>query len=114
MPFTIPFPTNTMNGFGCAGTASTEPVIITSHTRAARQLGKSFEQAQFLSAHLGNGCSATAVRNGRSVDATMGLTPLEGLMMGTRSGDVDPSLHLFLHQERTAHPGGDHRPSHQK
>ena len=66
---------------------------------AARRLGKPFEQAQFVSAHLGNGCSATAIRNGRSVDTTMGLTPLEGLMMGTRSGDVDPSLHLFLHQQ---------------
>ena len=66
---------------------------------AARRLGKPFEQAQFISAHLGNGCSATAVRNGLSVDTTMGLTPLEGLMMGTRSGDVDPSLHLFLHQQ---------------
>ena len=66
---------------------------------AARRLGKPFERAQFISAHLGNGCSATAVSNGRSVDTTMGLTPLEGLMMGTRSGDVDPSLHLFLHQQ---------------
>lgn len=47
-------------------------------------------------AHLGNGCSATAVVNGESRDTTMGLTPLEGLMMGTRSGDVDPGLHAFL------------------
>lgn len=53
-----------------------------------------------LSAHLGNGCSACAVQNGRSVDTTMGLTPLEGLCMGTRSGDVDPSLHLFLKQQK--------------
>jgi acetate kinase len=45
---------------------------------------------------LGNGCSATAVHNGASVDTTMGLTPLEGLVMGTRSGDVDPGLHNFL------------------
>lgn len=47
-------------------------------------------------AHLGNGCSATAVANGESRDTTMGLTPLEGLMMGTRSGDVDPGLHAFI------------------
>jgi acetate kinase len=66
---------------------------------AAERLGKPYGQLQFISAHLGNGCSATAVKNGRSVDTTMGLTPLEGLMMGTRSGDVDPSLLLFL-QER--------------
>jgi acetate kinase len=65
---------------------------------AARRLGKPYDQLQFISAHLGNGCSATAVKNGRSVDTTMGLTPLEGLVMGTRSGDVDPSLLLFLQQ----------------
>jgi acetate kinase len=50
----------------------------------------------WLTAHLGNGCSATAVYNGQSLDTSMGLTPLEGLMMGTRSGDVDPSLHIHL------------------
>ncbi|HEY1476142.1 MAG TPA: acetate kinase [Chthoniobacterales bacterium] len=66
---------------------------------AARRLGKPYDRLQFISAHLGNGCSATAVKNGHSVDTTMGLTPLEGLVMGTRSGDVDPSLLLFL-QER--------------
>src|SRR5206468_998117 len=54
---------------------------------------------EFISAHLGNGCSATAVKHGHSVDTTMGLTPLEGLVMGTRSGDVDPSLHLYLQQK---------------
>ena len=70
--------------------------------QAARLIGKPIDQTQFISAHLGNGCSAAAVRNGRSVDTTMGLTPLEGLMMGTRSGDVDPSLHLFL-QEKEQH-----------
>jgi acetate kinase len=65
---------------------------------AARRLEKPYDQLQFISAHLGNGCSATAVKHGRSVDTTMGLTPLEGLVMGTRSGDVDPSLLLFLQQ----------------
>ena len=65
---------------------------------AARRLGKPYEEMQFISAHLGNGCSATAVKNGHSVDTTMGLTPLEGLVMGTRSGDVDPSLLLFLQE----------------
>lgn len=53
-----------------------------------------------ITAHLGNGCSACAVKNGQSLDTTMGLTPLEGLVMGTRSGDVDPSLHQFI-SERT-------------
>lgn len=49
-----------------------------------------------ITAHLGNGCSAAAIHNGRSVDTTMGMTPLEGLVMGTRSGDMDPGLHEFL------------------
>ena len=62
----------------------------------ARRLGRPSDELQLLTAHLGNGCSATAVKQGKSVDTTMGLTPLEGLVMGTRSGDVDPSLHLFL------------------
>ncbi|WP_201534656.1 acetate/propionate family kinase [Psychrobacter ciconiae] len=50
----------------------------------------------WLTAHLGNGCSASAVYDGKSLDTSMGLTPLEGLMMGTRSGDVDPGLHVHL------------------
>jgi acetate kinase len=65
----------------------------------AKRLGRPLDELQLLTAHLGNGCSATAVKQGKSVDTTMGLTPLEGVVMGTRSGDVDPSLHLFL-QER--------------
>jgi len=64
----------------------------------ARRLGRPLTELQVLTAHLGNGCSATAVKQGKSVDTTMGLTPLEGVVMGTRSGDVDPSLHLFLHE----------------
>jgi len=63
---------------------------------AARYLGAPLEQLQLITAHLGNGCSACAVKHGRSVDTTMGLTPLEGLVMGTRSGDVDPNLHEYL------------------
>jgi len=64
--------------------------------KAAEMLNKPITQSAFICAHLGNGCSATAVLNGKSVDTTMGLTPLEGLVMGTRSGDVDPSLHGYL------------------
>ena len=63
---------------------------------AARLLGKPLEELHLITAHLGNGCSACAVREGSSSDTTMGLTPLEGLVMGTRSGDVDPNLHEFL------------------
>jgi acetate kinase len=63
---------------------------------AARRLGRPLPELELVTAHLGNGCSATAIRGGKSVDTTMGLTPLEGLVMGTRSGDVDPNLHDFL------------------
>jgi acetate kinase len=64
--------------------------------RAAELLGRPLAKLGLVTAHLGNGCSATAVREGRSVDTTMGLTPLEGLVMGTRSGDVDPGLFGYL------------------
>jgi acetate kinase len=67
--------------------------------QAAKRIGKPIKETQFISAHLGNGCSAAAVRYGRSMDTSMGLTPQEGLVMGTRSGDVDPNLHLFLHEK---------------
>ena len=60
------------------------------------ELAGSFKQGGWLTAHLGNGSSTCAIWNGQSVDTSMGLTPLEGLVMGTRSGDVDPSLHSFL------------------
>jgi len=63
---------------------------------AAKLLGRPLEQLELVTAHLGNGCSAAAVRDGKSIDTSMGLTPLEGLVMGTRSGDVDPNLHQFL------------------
>lgn len=52
----------------------------------------------WITAHLGNGCSLTAVYDGKSLDTSMGLTPLEGVVMGTRSGDIDPSLHIHLHR----------------
>ncbi len=66
--------------------------------KGAEMAGLPVEDSCWLVAHLGNGCSATAVVNGESRDTTMGLTPLEGLVMGTRSGDVDPSLQVHLHR----------------
>jgi len=63
---------------------------------AAAILGRKFADVRLLTAHLGNGCSATAIAGGLSVDTTMGMTPLEGLVMGTRSGNVDPGLHDFI------------------
>jgi len=64
--------------------------------QAARRLGMPFSELSAITVHLGNGCSACAIQRGRSVDTTMGLTPLEGLVMGNRSGDVDPAMHAFL------------------
>jgi acetate kinase len=63
---------------------------------AARIIGRPLGELQLVTAHLGNGCSTCAVKHGRSVETSMGLTPLEGLVMGTRSGDVDPNLHQFI------------------
>lgn len=68
--------------------------------RAARLLGKSVQSLKLVSCHLGNGCSITAVEGGRSVDTTMGFTPLDGLMMGTRSGAVDPGILILLMREQ--------------
>ncbi|NDL65303.1 acetate kinase [Acerihabitans arboris] len=64
---------------------------------AARMLDKPVKDVNLITCHLGNGGSVTAVRNGQSVDTSMGLTPLEGLVMGTRSGDLDPAIIFFLH-----------------
>jgi len=64
--------------------------------RAAELAGLPQHDSAWLSAHLGNGCSTCAIVNGESRDTSMGLTPLEGLVMGTRSGDVDPNLHSHL------------------
>jgi acetate kinase len=64
--------------------------------RAAQLLGRDLKELRLISCHLGNGCSLAAVRQGKSVDTTMGFTPLEGLMMGTRSGSVDPGILIHL------------------
>ncbi|MCY1486337.1 Acetate kinase [compost metagenome] len=64
--------------------------------RAAEMAGLAVGDSSWLSAHLGNGCSTCAIEGGQSRDTSMGLTPLEGVVMGTRSGDVDPNLHSHL------------------
>jgi len=64
--------------------------------RAAQLLGKDPKSLKVVTCHLGNGCSAAAIQGGRSLDTTMGFTPLDGLMMGTRSGSVDPGILIFL------------------
>jgi acetate kinase len=72
----------------------------TSHRYVAAEALKlarrSVENTNVISAHLGNGASLTAINNGQSIDTSMGFTPLEGLVMGTRSGDIDPAIVLFL------------------
>jgi len=65
-------------------------------TQAANIAELPYDNSSWLIAHLGNGCSTCAVLNGNSIDTSMGMTPLEGLVMGTRSGDVDPNLHSYL------------------
>ncbi len=63
---------------------------------AAAMMGKDLKELNLITLHLGNGASATAVKSGKSIDTSMGLTPLEGLMMGTRCGDIDPAIIPFL------------------
>lgn len=67
--------------------------------RAAQLLNKAMDKTNVITVHLGNGCSISAIKNGLSVDTSMGLTPLEGLVMGTRSGDIDPGLLMHLTTE---------------
>src|SRR6266404_1369046 len=64
--------------------------------RAAHLLGRELNSLKLVTCHLGNGCSLAAIRDGRSVDTTMGFTPLDGLMMGTRSGSLDPGILTYL------------------
>lgn len=64
--------------------------------KAAQLLGKPIEELKLITAHLGNGASMAAVKNGYSIDTTMGFTPLEGLLMGTRCGDLDPSVVTYI------------------
>ena len=64
--------------------------------RTAQLLGKDLSSLRLVSCHLGNGCSLAAIQHGKSIDTTMGFTPLDGLMMGTRSGSVDPGILTYL------------------
>jgi acetate kinase len=83
-------------------------------TRLLRSLGRDAPGTRLITAHLGNGASLCAVRDGQSVDTTMGLTPMEGLVMGTRSGDIDPGLVLHLMTALAMSPAQvDHLLNHQ-
>lgn len=75
----------------------------TSHSYVAKEasllMGKEVKSLNLITLHLGNGASATAISGGRSIDTSMGMTPLEGLMMGTRCGDIDPAILLYLSEQ---------------
>jgi acetate kinase len=73
--------------------------------RAAQILGRDLSSLKLVTCHLGNGCSLAAIANGKSVNTTMGFTPLDGIMMGTRGGSVDPGI--LVHLMRTDHAGAD-------
>lgn len=77
--------------YGFHGT-SHEYIVI----EAAKRLKKDISRVNLITCHLGNGCSITAIKNGKSIDTSMGFTPLEGLLMGTRSGDIDPAVITYL------------------
>lgn len=92
--YAIPYQLYTERHVRAYGFHGTSHCYVTG--RAAEMLQIPVARVNLISLHLGNGCSAAAVRNGRSVDTSMGMTPLEGLVMGTRCGDVDPGLFYFL------------------
>lgn len=73
--------------------------------RAAEKIGGQISELNIITVHLGNGCSIAAVAGGVSVDTSMGFTPLEGLLMGTRSGDLDPAVVTFLMEKESISPG---------
>jgi acetate kinase len=92
--YAVPYQLYRRHGLRRYGFHGTSHRYVAYRYRALEQMEK--RQVKIISLHLGNGCSACAVDQGKSVDTSMGMTPLEGLMMGTRSGDIDPSLVEFL------------------
>ena len=82
------------HGIRAYGMHGTSHLFVTK--AAINYLGRSAEETNLITAHLGNGCSITAVKGGKSIDTSMGFSPLAGLMMGTRSGDIDPAVIYFL------------------
>lgn len=92
--YALPYSLYQDHGIRRYGFHGTSHAYIT--TQAAQQLNVLPQDLNIISAHLGNGASVTAIKNGESVDTSMGLTPLEGLVMGTRSGDIDPAINGYL------------------
>ena len=90
----IPYRLYTQHGIRRYGFHGTSHYFVAK--QVAKMLNKPLAQCSFISAHLGNGCSVTAIKDGKSVDTSLGMTPQEGIMMGTRSGDVDPGIIFHL------------------
>jgi acetate kinase len=97
--FTYPVPSEWLSGFGVRkyGFHGSSHLYVTK--RAAKWLGKPRDQVNLITLHIGNGVSFSAIRNGVCVDTSMGMTPLEGAMMGTRSGDIDPAIVGFMSEK---------------
>ncbi|WP_127960072.1 acetate kinase [Serratia microhaemolytica] len=93
--YALPYNLYREHGIRRYGAHGTSHFYVTQ--QAAKLLDKPVDEVNLITCHLGNGASVTAVRNGKSVDTSMGLTPLEGLVMGTRSGDIDPAIIFHLH-----------------
>lgn len=96
--YALPYEMYTEDGIRRYGFHGTSHHFIT--IRCAELLGKPVEELNIISCHLGNGSSITAVKNGKSYNTTMGLTPLAGVPMGTRTGDVDPAIVMYLQTEK--------------
>lgn len=95
--YAIPNSFYTENGIRVYGFHGTSHRYITK--QAAKLLSKPLESTSIISIHLGNGASMAAVKNGQSIDTSLGMTPLPGLVMGTRSGDIDPAIIFYLNEE---------------
>ncbi|MDD1794386.1 acetate kinase [Enterovibrio sp. ZSDZ42] len=93
--YALPYKLYKENGIRRYGMHGTSHFFIAQE--AANLLGKPVEELNIINCHLGNGASVCAIKNGKSVDTSMGMTPLEGLVMGTRSGDLDPAIIFHLH-----------------
>ena len=93
--YALPYSLYKEHGVRRYGAHGTSHFYVTQE--AAKVLNKPVEELNIITCHLGNGGSVSAIRNGKCVDTSMGLTPLEGLVMGTRSGDIDPAIIFHLH-----------------
>ena len=96
--YALPYEAYTENMIRRYGFHGTSHLYVSE--RAAAMLGKPKEEVRIITCHLGNGSSIAAVKNGKCVDTSMGLTPLEGLPMGTRCGDMDPAIITFLMEQK--------------